>query len=123
MSAAAMKSTLRCPLVPIAALTIYVAVHILAGGLHHHAGANDRSAVLPTACDAGVQVQSTSHADGHDDEESCPLCSVLHLAQTLPTVLDFEPCGGLNGKAFATWALIRPYPLATATHSRAPPIV
>jgi hypothetical protein len=116
-----MNSFLRCPLVCVAALATYVVIHVFAGVLHHHGSAN-LPAPAPAADSTNLQFQTTHFLD-NDEEESCLLCSVLHLAQLPPAVLHAEATTALNGEAFLALALIRPYPLETGTHSRGPPLM
>jgi hypothetical protein len=117
-----MKALLRSPLVSIAALAGYLAVHVFACALHHHHGMENRPASLLAACEAGLQIQAAGTAE-NDQEETCLLCSVLHSAQSAPTTCHFEAVAALVGKAFSTVAIIRPYPIETVAHSRAPPLI
>ncbi len=110
-----MKFVLRCPLVSLAALAAYLLVHVLAGALHHH-GADSQ-----TACSTTPQYQ-TAEAGNSDDEETCLLCAVLHLAQIAPTALHVEAVTTLDGNVLSA-AVIRPHPLETAIHSRGPPLM
>jgi hypothetical protein len=114
-----MRAFLRCPLVSVATLTVYLLVNV-AGALHHHHGAEGQPGRSPIASDTGLRVPTCSPADD-DDEDDCPLCSVLHLAPILPTPCRVEAVTALTGKAFPAAAIARPHPLETATHSRAPP--
>jgi hypothetical protein len=114
-----MKVFLRCPLVSVAALATYLVVHVFAGVLHHH-GAENQLGMLPTADTKALQLQKTSPHE-NDEEESCLLCSVLHLAQISPTALHLEAVTALSDEGLPATALIRPHPLPTATNSRGPP--
>jgi hypothetical protein len=115
-----MKIFLRCPLVSVAALATYLVVHVFAGVLHHH-GAEDPG-MSPTADNSALQFQTTSPHE-NDEEESCLLCSVLHLAQISPTALHLEAATALSDEALPAIAIIRPHPLPTATKSRGPPLM
>jgi hypothetical protein len=111
----------RCPLVSIAALGSYLAVHIFAGVLHHHQPENQPGR-SPIACNKNLQLQTTSPHE-NDEVENCALCSVLHLAQILPTAFLVEAVTLINGEQLSAAAIIRPYPLASATYTRGPPII
>jgi Protein of unknown function (DUF2946) len=116
-----MKFFLRCRLVSVAALATYLVVHVFAAVLHHH-GADYRPGRLPIACCTQSQFQTSSEAENDHDEETCPLCSVLHLAQMLPTALRFEAITPLREEPLTANAIIRPHPLHAATYSRGPPV-
>ena len=116
-----MKFFLRCPLVSATALAAYLVVHVVAGVLHHH-GAETVPERSPTSCTKDLQFQTTSaHED--DDEATCLLCSVLHLAQALPSVLQLAAVAPLSGERLSATAIIRPHPLQTATYTRGPPLI
>jgi hypothetical protein len=117
-----MSSFLRCPLIGNTALAAYLAVHVFAGALHHHE-AESRPERSPIAYNIEQQFLISSQADNDSDEETCLLCSVLHLAQILPTALHFEAITTPTGEALSATAIIRPHPLQTATHSRGPPLL
>jgi Protein of unknown function (DUF2946) len=117
-----MKCFLRCPLVSVAALATYLVVHVFAAVLHHH-GADYRPERLPIAYNTEPQFQTSSQADKDHDEETCLLCSVLHLAQMPPAAVHLEAFTALTGEAFSATAIIRPHPLQTATYSRGPPLM
>ena len=110
----------RCPLVSVAALASYLAVHIFAGVLHHHE-AEIQPGRTPVACSKSWQFRATSSQE-NDEEENCVLCSVLHLAQILPTALHVEAVTLLSGEDLSAAALIRPHPPETVTHTRGPPL-
>jgi hypothetical protein len=116
-----MNSFLRCRLVCTTALATYLVVHVFAGVLHHH-GTTNLPAQMPAADTTCLQAQTTGSAD-NDEEESCLLCSVLHLAQIPPTVLHVEISTALSGEALPAIAIIRRHPLETATYSRGPPLM
>jgi hypothetical protein len=116
-----MMGLLRCPLVCIAALTVYLVVNVGLVALHHHPVAGTRPGEVPAAPDTDLQFQTCNTADG-DGEEDCLLCSVLHLARTLPTPCYVEAVTAVTGKAFPTSAITRLYPLETAAQPRAPPV-
>jgi hypothetical protein len=116
-----MKFFPRCPLVPATALAAYLVVHVVAGVLHHH-GAESLPGRSPSSCTKDLHFQTTSpHED--DEEETCLLCSVLHLAQILPYVLQVAAVAPLNGERLSAAAIIRPHPLQTATYTRGPPLI
>src|SRR5438270_9601727 len=100
-----MKCLLRCPLVAVAALATYLVVHVSAGVLHHH-GAEHQTGRSSTASHADLRFQTSSPAENEDDEETCLLCSVLHLAQILPTALHVEAVTALNGEVLCAAAII-----------------
>jgi hypothetical protein len=108
--------------VSIAALTVYLMVNIGAAAVHHHRGTEIGPGKLPTAGDTRLQFQATNSPDDEDEEETCLLCSVLRLTQTLPASFHVETVTVQSGPAFSAAAVIQPHPLETATHSRAPPI-
>jgi hypothetical protein len=111
----------RRPLVSIAALASYLAIHIFAGVLHHHEAENQLGR-WPSACNQNLELRaSSSHECG--EEESCVLCSVLHLAQILPTALHVEAVALLSGDQFSAAAIIRPHPRESAAHTRGPPLI
>ncbi len=116
-----MRFLRRCPLVSVAALTMYLMVHVFAAALHHHHAAENQPARSETASASGAQLQTTSPAEDDEEKGTCALCSVLHRAQMLPSSFHVEAAAALTGKAFSTATIIRPYPVETATHSRAPP--
>jgi hypothetical protein len=114
-----MKAFRRSPLVSVAALATYLVVHVVAGVLHHH-GPESLPERSPTSCIKDLHFQTTSaHED--DEEETCLLCSVLHLAQILPSVFQVAAVAPLNGEGLSATAIIRPHPLHTATYTRGPP--
>ena len=116
-----MKFFPRCPLVSATALATYLVVHVVAGVLHHH-GAESLTGRLPASSTKDLNYQTTSaHED--DDEETCVLCSVLHLAQILPSVLQVAAVAPLNGERMSATAIIRPYPLQITTYTRGPPLI
>jgi hypothetical protein len=117
-----MNSLLRCPLIGNTALAAYLAVHVFAGVLHHHE-AECRPESLPIAFNTELQFQTSSQTENDSDEETCLLCSVLHLAQILPTALHVEAITALKGEVLSATAIIRPHPLQTASHSRGPPLM
>src|SRR5690348_15873569 len=111
----------RCPLISVAALASYLAVHIFAGVLHHHEVGN-QPGTTQTASNEILQVRATSPQD-NDGEDNCALCSVLHLAQMVPTAFQVEAVALLSGEQLSAAALIRPHPVETATHTRGPPLI
>jgi len=116
-----MKFYLRYRLVSVAALATYLVVHVFAGGLHHH-GAEDRPGTSVATYNTGPQFQAAGAAE-NEEEETCLLCSVLHLAQIAPNAFHVEAVAALNREVFSAGAVIRPYPLETATYSRGPPSI
>jgi hypothetical protein len=115
-----MKVFQRCPLVCIAALACYVAVHVFAGVLHHHGGKH-RPAKVPTAETNNPQFQAASPAES-EQEDSCLLCCVLHFAQIPATGFAVEAIAPLHREAASATAIIRRDALPTATYSRGPPL-
>lgn len=117
-----MNPLLRCPLIGNTALAAYLAVHVFAGVLHHHE-AQSRPERSPIALNTELCFLTSSQADNDGEEDACLLCSILHLAQIPPTALQLEAVAALSREAVSATALIRPHPLQTATHSRAPPLM
>jgi hypothetical protein len=109
-------------LVSIAALTAYLVVNIGAGALHHHHGAALPPGKVPAAGGAGLQFQTTDQAGDDDEEGTCLLCSVLHLAQTLPSKVHVEVLIALTGEAFSAPAIIQPHLLEAPARARSPPM-
>jgi hypothetical protein len=113
---------LRHRLVAIAALTAYLLVNVGAGALHHH---HHRAAPRPgtssVACGADLRLQTTGRAGEDDDEESCLLCSVLHLPRTLPVQVHVEVLIVPTGEAVAAAAASQPHLLETPANARSPP--
>jgi hypothetical protein len=111
----------RGPLVSLTALTSYLLVNLGAAALHHHHGVEIRvssSAVsASTACFQAIDEQDD------DDQEHCVLCSVLHLAQSLPATYQSECLCRLAGEAISLVPAIHPHLLESATHARAPPLM
>ena len=116
-----MKKKALCRLVSLAMLALYSMVYVLAPAVHSHrnrapeATSHESSA---TAFDSRLQACSDC-----DDEESCLLCSVLHLAQVASAISSIEVDAAPQPDGVAAAKLIRPNPIETATHSRAPPAV
>jgi hypothetical protein len=115
-----MSSFQRSPLISIAALATYLVVQVFAGVLHHH-GAENRGRTSPQSS-SDPQFRAADQREG-GEEENCLLCSVLHLAQILPTALQVEAVAPLYGDGLSAAALIRPHPLETASHTRGPPLI
>jgi hypothetical protein len=115
-----MKSFLRCPLVCGAALAAYVAVHVFAGVLHHH-GPDDLPARSPADMPR-LQLMALAPTETQH-EESCLLCSVLHLPQVPTIAIPVEIITALHGEARSATANLRRHPLETATYSRGPPLI
>jgi hypothetical protein len=116
-----MKSALRYRVIPLAALVLYSLVHVLVPALHRHHISDQAIAshkALSTNNPAG-----TLGANDCDDEDSCPICSVLHQAQVLAVISDVRTGEALQSEAFAALPLIRPNPVESVLHSRAPPAV
>jgi hypothetical protein len=116
-----MMFVLRHRLVSIAALTAYLVVNVGAGALHHHHGAALRPGKVPTACGTDLQFQTAGQAGDADDEETCLLCSVLHLPQTSPGEVHVEVLIVPTGEAFSAAAILQPHLLETPTRARSPP--
>jgi hypothetical protein len=113
---------LRHYLVSIAALAAYLVVNIGAGALHHHHdGTVGRPGMSLAACGSDVQFQTADQAGDDDDEETCLLCSSLHLAQTAPTKIHAELLIVPSGEAFSAAVIFQPHFLKAATHARSPP--
>jgi len=118
-----MKSLLRCRLIAVAALTMYLVVHVFASALHHH-GTEAGSSALETTCEGDSQRSTASStAIEEDGEETCLLCAVLHLAQCLPTATSLQAVASLDDDVICALRIRSPYPLKFSTHSRAPPMI
>jgi hypothetical protein len=117
-----MMCVLRQRLVSIAALIAYLVVNVGAGALHHHhRAAAARPGTVPAACGTGLQFQTAGQPGDEDDEDACLLCSVLHLAQTVPGKLHVAVLIVPTGQAFSAAAIIQPLLLATPSRARSPP--
>jgi hypothetical protein len=113
----------RQRLVSAAALTAYLVVNIGAGALHHHhQGTAVRPGMSPAACGTDHQFRAAGPAGDADDEETCLLCSVLHLAQTLPSKVHAGLLIVPTCEALPAPAIFLPPPLETPTHARSPPV-
>src|SRR5689334_518478 len=95
-------------LVCTAALAAYLAVYVGARALHHH-GAAGRPGSLPAPGGSDLTFQAAGQAGDCDDEETCLLCSVLHLAQTAPGQLHAEVLIVPTGEALSAPALLQPH--------------
>jgi hypothetical protein len=109
-------------LVSIAALTTYLVVNVGAGALHHHHGTAVGADEMPAAPCTGLLFQASDQADDGDEEETCLLCSVLHLAQTSPCKVHATVFLALSGASLSTAACIRPHLFQTPTRARSPPV-
>lgn len=112
-------SLLRRPLLSTLALAVYLIVQIGVAGLHHHAAS--KASESPMA--AVGKTLGTDASAQDDDEQACPLCSVLHLVKSLPTtapaVAAHAPIGEI---VLAAPAADLPTAVSSA-HSRDPPLV
>jgi hypothetical protein len=61
-------------------LAVYLIVQIGVAGLHHHAASKESRPVAAV----GKRLRADTSAQD-DDENACPLCSVLHVVKSLPT--------------------------------------
>jgi hypothetical protein len=105
-------------------LTIYLGVNVVAGALHHHHGTETQPDGWPNPSGTELQFQTSSPAEhAEEGEETCLLCSVLYLPQSLPATLCIETSAVLTGEAFCPAPITQSYPLQTSTHSRAPPLI
>jgi hypothetical protein len=116
-----MQASPRSPVVSVAALAAYLVVHVIAGVLHHHV-AESLPGKAATSCIKDLQFQTIS-AHENDEDETCLLCNVLHLAQILPTAFQIEAVALLSSEELSAAAIIRPHPLETATFTRGPPLI
>jgi hypothetical protein len=116
-----MKLLARCPLISITALTVYVLVNMAGGALHHHHETVTRPAD-PLVSHTDLQLHTTDPADEDGDEDHCLLCSVLHLAQTVPEALHVEGIIAPAGKAVPLPPRLRPPPSERLTRARSPPL-
>jgi hypothetical protein len=111
----------RRSLISLAALAAYLAVYVFAAALHHH-GPESLPGKQPAASNVSGQFQESDQAASHEDSD-CPLCSVLRLAQIPQIACDLTEAPAPAFNEPSSEALIRPYPLAPLTHSRAPPLL
>jgi hypothetical protein len=109
-------------LAALTALTAYLVVNVGAGALHHHHGAAVRPGKA-TACGTGLLLQAAGQAGDEDDEDTCALCSVLHLAQAAPARLHVEVVIVLAGEAVPAAAISQAPLFATPSRARSPPAV
>jgi hypothetical protein len=117
-----MMSFLRHRLVALAALTAYLVVNLGGRALHHHHhGAALRPGTSPAATGPDLHFQPAGRVGDEDDEETCSLCSVLHLPQTLPGKVHVEVLVVPTGEALPVAALVHPHLLDTPTNARSPP--
>jgi hypothetical protein len=113
----------RHRLVSVTALTAYVVVNIGAGALHHHDhGSAEWPGVSSVACGTAHHFWAAGPAGNADDEETCLLCSVLHLAQTLPCKVHVGLLIAPTGEALSAAAVIQPHLLKAPTRARSPPL-
>jgi hypothetical protein len=117
-----MKLPPRYRLVSVAALAVYVVVNIGAAAVHHHHGAAPLTDLRPIGARASDQLQR-SEASTDSDQEHCLLCSVLHLAQSLPGVLHVGTAAVIAEQLCSVAPSIRSHPLETTTYSRGPPLL
>jgi hypothetical protein len=114
----------RYRLVCVAALTAYLVVNVGVGALHHHQHpeAATRPGDSPAARDLDLRFQTPDpDDDDDDDEETCLLCSVLHLAQTAPGQVHVEVLIVPSGETLAAAAPLPPPLFETPTRARSPP--
>jgi hypothetical protein len=117
-----MKSCLRRSL-GLCTLIVYLTINVIGAALHHH-GPEESSSGWMTALVTDPEELTEEPGDDDDDdhnEDSCLVCSVLHLAQNPPTVIHVQAVAGMTGDAVSAAAVSRSYPLQSATRSRAPP--
>jgi hypothetical protein len=113
-------TSLRRPLASLNALVAYLAVHVGVAALHHHHP--DGSSSPAVAGDGCCCVSAPDLAEEDDgDDHACPICNVLHLAQSLPTVIQAETPLARTGRTVTPPAVHRPHLVETAAHARAPP--
>jgi hypothetical protein len=108
-------SRLRCPLVSLAALAVYLAASVAVRGVHHHA-----MAARP-ATDSRYAALVPAAGPADDGDHPCPICEALFLAQAFP--IDDPPrvTDTPTGDAVALVAVHRPHTPPRGVHSRAPP--
>jgi hypothetical protein len=116
-----MKSLARCPLASLAALATYLVVHVIVPATHHHQGTESR-------CDGSSRTTANCYLvsgvpadDAHEDEDHCLLCGVLHMAQITLTIFHADAITASSHEVVSAVAIVRPFPISTSTHSRAPP--
>src|SRR5262249_14862860 len=116
-----MKLLARCPLVSVAALTTYLMVHVVAPATHHHHATETRCAWSPRTTANCYLVSGVLVDDNDNDEDHCPVCGVLHMAQMAPTLFDPVVVISFSDELFSVAAPVRPFPIIASTPSRAPP--
>jgi hypothetical protein len=116
-----MRAFLHHYLARLAALGIYVAVYVFAVAIHHHHNAEAWPNWLSSASGVSLLQASTPDDSDDEDEDHCLLCSVLHLAQILPTLLHADVMAPPAAEEFLAGAVAQPFPIRAITHSRAPP--
>jgi hypothetical protein len=108
---------LRCRLVPLASVVMYIVIHVLGPALHCHQLPGQKiSQSVPD------RVVVSSSLTDCDDEDHCPLCSVLRSAQVAPVISHIEGHQAVLAELVQAAALM-PNPIEVATHPRAPPAV
>jgi hypothetical protein len=117
-----MMGSLLHRLTAIAALAAYLVVNLGAGALHHHHGTALGSEHASATPDTGPQFRSGDEDDDGDEEETCLLCSVLHLPQPLPCTTDAAVLIDLSGETLPAAPGLRPHLSPTPTRARAPPL-
>jgi hypothetical protein len=112
----------RCPWMIVAAVVLYLAVQVVAVAGHHHSTKTEQPA---TAGSPNAQPQfdcGAAASDEDEDEAACLLCSVLHQARELPTVITMTPVQVLPARVVGYVSILFAHPLESSTHSRAPPM-
>ncbi len=115
-------SFLRRPLLSVTALVLYLAVNVPVRGLHHHAHDNV-AATSSAATSTRLSIDAAPASDDPSADHVCSVCSVLHLAQTLPVAIDLTVHFASSGRALALAPVLRPHLFESLAHSRAPPAV
>jgi hypothetical protein len=117
-----MRFLSRSRFVPVTALAVYMVVNIGAAAVHHHHAAAPLSDWRSPGSDRNPVFQ-TRDTWGDDDAEHCLLCTVLHLAQNLASVLRVETATAVADQVFSDAASIPSHPLGISTYSRGPPLM
>ncbi|MBV9126255.1 MAG: hypothetical protein JO112_23140 [Planctomycetes bacterium] len=107
---------LRGPLISTVALVVYLATNVGVRGLHHH----PTPSPTPTSA-AGQQLHSSAPAPGDCGNQTCQVCTILFLAQKLPTIALRIGVQERTGEMPAASAVSCPLALIQAVHSRGPP--
>jgi hypothetical protein len=109
---------LRGPWLSAVALVVYLATNVGVRGLHHHAAP---SSAHPTVLAAGQHVHSSAPTSGDCGSQTCQVCTILFLAQKLPTMAPRIGVREPRWEMPPAFPVACPLALITAVHLRGPP--